>query len=704
MKPLRIAILWHMHQPDYRDPVAGQTLLPWTYLHAVKDYGEMLKTAAEFTGARMTFNMVPTLVEQLDRYSVGQANDHWLELARKDPAGMNAAERRILISQFFSVHHERHVFPYPKYRELLKRRGENPQPEPNAFSDQDLRDLQVLFLLAWSGHHLGQEEIVRRLRHKAERFSEQDKTELFELYDNEVAGVLDLYRTLESRGLIEISVTPYAHPILPLLCGNQVAREAAPGALLPERAYRHPGDADLQVRHGLQLIRERFGDRTRGMWPAEGAVSEEALKILQRNGAAWVASDEGILHKSLPGGLSQRSQLYRPYSYQQLPILFRDRELSDRIGFVYAHWQPERAAEDLIGHLKRAARTAPDGLLPLILDGENCWERYHDNGYPFLRALYQGLTDAPELQMVTVSEALAELRPKPLQRIAPGSWINSDFGIWIGHPEENRAWDLLEVARQDSAQGAVIEQLLDDPDQPLPEAVLHLLRAEGSDWFWWFGDDHATDQADLFDKLFRRHLEALYQTSGKSAPETLNQPIKPPRYKLSVEEPRACFTPRIDGQVSDYFEWLGAGRADLKASGAMHSAADRFSSLYFGYDAINFYLRIDPIGTLDLQKTQRLELRIETGASWRLILYPDRQLAELVANGSSGAMTPCPASIGKVIEISLPLARLALVPGDSLQLSLLLFETDNELARWPAESRLSLPYRGNLLEADEWSL
>jgi alpha-amylase/alpha-mannosidase (GH57 family) len=704
MKPLRIAILWHMHQPDYRDPVAGQTLLPWTYLHAVKDYGEMLKTAAEFATARMTFNMVPTLVEQLDRYIAGEANDHWLELARKDPSGMNAAERRILLSQFFSVHHERHVFPYPKYRDLLKRRGDSSQPDPEQFSDQDLRDLQVLFLLAWSGHHLGREQIVRQLRHKAERFSEQDKRELFALYDHEVASVLDLYRSLEGQGRIEISVTPYAHPILPLLCGNQVAREAAPGTPLPERAFRHPGDADLQVRYGLQLVRERLGDRTRGMWPAEGAVSEEALRIMQRNGAAWVASDEGILHKSLPGGLSQRAQLYRPYSYQQLPILFRDRELSDRIGFVYAHWQPERAAADLIGHLRRAARTAPDGLLSLILDGENCWERYHDNGYPFLRALYQGLIDAPDLRMVTVSEALAELRPTPLPRIAPGSWINSDFQIWIGHPEENRAWDLLDIARAESAQDPVIEELLAESDQPLPEAVLHLLRAEGSDWFWWFGDDHVTDQADLFDRLFRSHLEALYQTSGHPAPESLNQPIKPPRYKLSIEEPRACFTPQIDGQVSDYFEWLGAGRADLKATGAMHSAADRFAALYFGYDQVNFYLRIDPFGTLDLPHDQRLELKLAGHSSWRLILHPDRQLAELVENGSTRAAASCPAVVGKVIEISLPLARLQLVPGESLQLSLLLFETDNELARWPAESSLSLPYRGKLLEADEWSL
>ncbi|HKI51556.1 MAG TPA: glycoside hydrolase family 57 protein [Geothermobacteraceae bacterium] len=702
MKPLRIAILWHMHQPDYRDPVAGQTLLPWTYLHAVKDYGEMLKTAAECPAARMTFNIVPTLIEQLDRYCAGEANDHWLELARRDPAGMAPAERSILLSHFFSVHHERHVFPYPKYRELLKRRGEEPQSAD--FSAQDLRDLQVLFLLAWSGHHLGQNELVKRLRAKGEGFSEPDKLRLFEFYDQEVAGVLELYRQLETAGRIEISVTPYTHPILPLLCGNQIAREACPGTPLPQQSFRHPLDAELQVRYGLQLVRERLGDRTRGMWPAEGAVSEAALKILQRQGAAWVASDEGILHKSLPGGLSSRDQLYRPYSFQGLPILFRDRELSDRIGFVYAHWQPERAARDLLGHLQRAARNAPDGLLPLILDGENCWERYQDNGYPFLRALYQGISTAPELKMVTVGEALTGLQPTPLQRLAPGSWINSDFQIWIGHPEENQAWDLLDTARADSGLEPLIVKALDDPAQPLPEALLHLLRAEGSDWFWWFGDDHVTAQADLFDKLFRRHLEALYQSVGKTAPEALSRPIKPPRFKQTIVEPRVCFTPKIDGQISDYFEWLGAGHADLKSTGAMHGASELFSTLYFGYDHQHFYLRIDPLVSLQLQADQRLELRLETSTAWRLLLDAQKPHAKLIDKETGSVVADCPAAVGKVIEIALPLAALDLVPGDPLQCALLLLDANNELARWPAESNLSLPYRGKLLEADSWSL
>lgn len=704
MKPLRIAILWHMHQPDYRDPVAGLTLLPWTYLHAVKDYGEMLKTAAEVPGARMTFNLVPTLIEQLDRQLAGEANDHWLDLARRDPADLAGTERRTLLNQFFSVHHERHVFPYPKYRELLKRRGDDPEPRPEEFSDQDLRDLQVLFLLAWSGHHLARENPVKRLRRRGEQFSETDKAELLALYDREVAGVLELYRRLEQEGRIEISVTPYAHPILPLLCGNQVAREASPGLALPHQSFRHPEDAQLQVRYGLQLVSGRLGDRQRGMWPAEGAISETSLRIMQQCGAAWVASDEEILHKSLPGGLTRRADLYRPYSFGDLPILFRDRELSDRIGFVYAHWQPERAARDLIGHLQRAAHSAPDGLLPLILDGENCWERYLDNGYPFLRALYQGINEAPELRMVTVSEALAELPTTPLRRVAPGSWINGDFNIWIGHPEENQAWDLLDRARSESGLDTQIASLIENPRQEFPEALLHLLRAEGSDWFWWYGDHHVTAQADLFDTLFRRHLEALYKATGKIPPESLYQPIKPPRRRRSIEEPRVHFTPHIDGLVSDYFEWLGAGRAELGTSGAMHAATELFSVLYFGYDRDNFYLRIDPLEPFELADRQCLELRLATPARWSLALRAGCCQAELRQAGRSRIAARCPAVCGKVIEIALPLNQLKLSPGDQLQCSLLLVEAEQELARWPAESSLSLPYRGKLLEADSWSL
>ncbi len=704
MKPLRVAILWHMHQPDYRDPVSGLTLLPWTYLHAVKDYGEMLKTAAEVPGARMTFNLVPTMLEQLARYTDGSARDLWIEAAAKPAGQLNAEERTLILRQFFSVHGDRHIQPFRRYRELARRRGTSPEPDLHAFSEQDLRDLQVWFLLAWSGHHLRRESaLLKYLLVKGENFTEEEKAQLLALYARQVEEVVELYRNAEEKGDIEVSVTPYTHPILPLLCGTAVAREATPGIQLPTAAFKHPEDARLHVRLGLDFISEKLGAKKRGMWPSEGSVSEEVIRILAEEGAAWAASDEGILARSLPGGLADRRRLYRPYSYAGLPLLFRDRNLSDRIGFVYAHWSPERAAADLIEQLKRVATLAPDGLIPLILDGENCWERYQDNGHPFLIALYQGLLAEPSLRMVTVGEALAEMKPEPLPKLAAGSWINSNFCIWIGHPEENTAWDQLEQTRREvlEATGLTVPDGRDG--SPLPETLMHLLRAEGSDWFWWYGDDHSTDQADIFDLLFRRHLEALYREAGLPVPAHLFQPIKPGRTIKTVTEPTALFTPLIDGRVSDYFEWLAAGSADLGTTGAMHTAHHReFSVLHYGYDRERLYLRLDPEEDLRalLGSDGHLEIRFGEEAGGIARLVPGGSLR--LSNGEGAHLADGAAVCARIVELAIPLKPLALVPNAPLILSLHLFKGGEETARWPAEGPLRLPYRGESLELDDW--
>ncbi|BCR06418.1 glycoside hydrolase [Desulfuromonas versatilis] len=705
MKPLKVAILWHMHQPDYRDPVSGRTLLPWTYLHAVKDYAEMLRTAEQVKGARMTFNLVPTMLEQLERYARGEAQDLWLESAARDPAHMSHEEREFILAQFFSVHSERHILPYPRYRELARRRDTLGSQAAQGFSDQDLRDLQVWFLLAWSGHHLRQEEQhVAYLHDKGEKFSETDKARLIALYDRVVAGVAERYRQLEAAGTIEISVTPYAHPILPLLCGTDTAARATPGIQLPATAFRHAEDGRLQVRLGLDFVSAQLGERARGMWPAEGAVSEEGLRIMREEGALWAASDEGILAKSLPGGLGDRRRLYRPYSFEGLPLLFRDRDLSDRIGFVYAHWDPQRAAADLLGQLRRIAEAVPGGVVPLILDGENCWERYQDNGHPFLSALYRGLLEDRALEMTTISEAIAASEPVAIERIAPGSWINSDFTIWIGHPEENTAWEWLERGRRDVFGKSTLRQAIAEAGGDIPETVMHLLRAEGSDWFWWFGDDHVSAQADIFDRLFRRHLEALYMEAGLAVPQHLHQAIKPPLKPGAVHEPTALFTPTIDGRITDYFEWLAAGFADLSAGGAMHAAHGEFEMLHYGYDEQNLYLRLDPKEELQglIGPGGRLEVRLAAGAVFRATLHPGAASLPIFAEGSAGAVGEGRCACRRIVEAAIPLAILELQAGQSFTLSFHLVTDGSESARWPAEGPLKLVYRGSPLGIDDW--
>ena len=701
MQALQVALIWHMHQPDYRDPASGRTLLPWTYLHAVKDYSEMLRTAQEVPGARMTFNLVPTLLEQLADYQTGRAKDLWLEAARKDPLEMTAEERTFVVNSFFSVHHERHIRPHGRYRELARLRGDDSDSAAaKRFQLQDLRDLQVWFLLAWSGHYLRRESAtVRTLLHKGVAFSEGDKQALLGCYDQVVAEVLQAFRQAEQDGTVELSISPYAHPILPLLCDSEIARSARKDALLPTEPFSFPEDARQQVRYGQQVAARHLGERPRGVWPAEGAVSAAALTILQQEGALWAASDEEILANSLTDGLKDRRQLYRPYQYQGLPLLFRDRELSDRIGFVYARWDPRLAAEDLTQRLRTIGKQTPGGLVTLILDGENCWESYADNGYPFLQALYHGLQSDSALQMVTVGEALSGRKATSLSRLAPGSWINGDFDVWIGHHEENTAWQWLHRARR----ATITEETVQSDGQDLPEALLHLLRAEGSDWFWWFGDHHPTAQAETFDGLFRHQLQALYRSVGQAVPDYLHHPIKEPLRHSRVHEPRAFICPQIDGRNSDYFDWLAAGSVELQSGGAMHATGQELAGLYFGYDEQHFYLRID-FGTWKEELAAEdavLEIHFSGKNDLRVHFVPaDGQLT--ISNGGQELVAEAQAAYQSIFELALSLETLGLAAMDEIGLSCQLHRAGHETAHWPDQGMIKLCYRGAELEAQHW--
>ncbi len=702
MQALQVALIWHMHQPDYREPASGRILLPWTYLHAVKDYSEMLRTALEVSGTRLTFNLVPTLLEQLADYQGGRAKDLWLEALRKDPLEMTAEERTFAVSSFFSVHYERHIRPHGRYRELARLRGEDNGPAvAKRFQTQDLRDLQVWFLLAWSGHYLRRESAtVRALLHKGAAFSEGDKRALLDCYDQVVTGVLEAFRQAEKSGAVELSISPYAHPILPLLCDSEVARSARKDAVLPTQPFRFPEDARRQVRYGQQVAARHLGEQPRGMWPAEGAVSAAALTILQQEGALWAASDEAILANSLTDGLRDRNQLYRPYQYQGLPLLFRDRELSDRIGFVYSRWDPHLAAEDLLERLRAIAKRTPGGLVTLILDGENCWESYADNGYPFLQALYHGLQNDATLQMVTVGEALTDRKTTALPRLAAGSWINGDFDVWIGHSEENTAWQWLHRARRET----ISEETEKSAGPDLPEPLLHLLRAEGSDWFWWFGDHHPTAQAETFDGLFRQQLQALYRSTDLAVPDYLHHPIKAPLHHSRVHEPLALISPQIDGRVSDYFEWLAAGRVELQSGGAMHATGHELTGLYFGYDEQHFYLRID-FGTWQEELAAEdavLEIHFYGQNDLRINFVPADGQLTIRNGGGQELVAAAQAAYLSIFELSLNLEPMGLVANDNFGLSCQLHRAGQQTARWPDQGTVQLCYRGADLAAQHW--
>ncbi len=701
VKPLKVCILWHMHQPDYRDPISGQTLLPWTWLHGVKDYSEMLETIVE-TDARVTVNLVPSLLEQLERYCKGEDRDRWLELLSRKPQELADAERQFMVKNFFSVNEETQILAHTRYHELFRQRSKGTPADAQKFNEQDLLDLQVWFLLAWTGYHLRKRSpLVTKLLQQGTHFREDQKQQLLDCCHEEVKRTLEFHRQLEESGQIEISVTPYAHPILPLLCDLHIAREPSPGLPLPATEFRYPEDARLQVREGLKTAERIFGPRQRGMWPAEGGVSEAAVKILSEEGALWGATDEDILARSLDRGLADRSKLYQVYQYSDLPLLFRDRELSDRIGFLYAAWEGKEAVNDLLQRLQTISRQAPGGTVAIILDGENCWERYPDNGYPFLRDFYQALQKAPELEMATIKDALTRSEPIPLDKLAAGSWIRSDFTTWIGHPEDNLAWELLYQSRQEALTGE-IHDALDHPDEPLSDMVRELLRAEGSDWFWWYGDEHTSAQADIFDQLFRRHLEGLYQMQGLTTPDHLHRAIKPVAIKVAGFEPTACFTPDIDGFIGDYFEWLAAGCIELSIGGAMYASRQSLKKIHYGYDAENLYFRVDQLemirrlagqqGVFEIRLTAKelFHVRWNLGSN-ELDIY---QAGEVVASGSVAS--------DQVLELAVPLKELQLHPGDMIGLSCHVYKDKRENGRWPTEGSASFCYRGAVLDEENW--
>jgi alpha-amylase/alpha-mannosidase (GH57 family) len=715
-----------MHQPYYRDPVRNEYLLPWTYLHAVKDYYDMAAIVEETPGAVAVFNLVPSLLEQIVDYAAGTAGDPFLIRGSMIPSDMAEADRLFLLDNFFSANRQRMIEPYPRYHELLCLAGDGGSggrgDRLRFFGNQDLLDLQVWFFLAWTG------EMVRRrypevqeLIRKGRGFTLDERDRLLAIHRQVLQAIIPLYRFLHETGKAELSITPYYHPILPLLCDIRSARPAMPKVTLPLEPFAHPDDARAQVRQGIDYFTSLFGFAPAGMWPAEGAVSDEALEVMAREGIRWAASDEGVLVRSLPAGLGPgREALYQTYSWRagkgEMGLLFRDHALSDLVGFTYSQWEPGRAVSDLLDRIRHIRMSAGGArVVPIILDGENAWEYYADNGCGFLSSLYETIASSTDLRLSTCSQVMGRSISRPLDHVHPGSWINASYGIWIGHPEENRAWDMLAAARatacRESADFAAVMAGDISPAQApdnVRRACRSLYAAEGSDWFWWYGDDHFSSQSDRFDLLFRRHITSVYEHLFLTIPADLYQPIKQQRTAGAVREPTALITPGISGTVTDYFEWLGAGLFDLTRLGsAMHMATGWLHSLFYGFDRRAFYLRLDGEKPLDrlLLADDRLELSLVHQGE--LVLAMDCAGEEgRIQRRESGALVPTETrfrwKIAKVCEVMIPLEALELKPRDRLMVTVILVRGGEEVGRWPMDSPLVLNYAGPELELEQW--
>ncbi len=535
-----------MHQPDYRDYASGEFLQSWTYLHALKDYTDMAWHLERCPGAKAVVNLVPILLEQIEDYAEqcrsASPRDRLLR-ALHSGQGYALEARKFLVDSCFRGNHATMLEPFPAYRRL-RELAHAAESEAEAgllhLSDQYFADLVTWYHLAWTGESLRREQLlVRRLMEQGAGFSLADRRELFQLIGASLGDLIGRYRRLAEAGRVELSTTPFCHPIAPLLIDFACARESSPEAPLPQAAAYPGGEARARwhIRAALEGHARRFGAPPAGVWPAEGGVSTRAVELFADAGVRWTASGEGVLHHSLvaarPGEpLPAKSKyLYRSYTMRygdaSIRCFFRDDTLSDRIGFEYSKWVGSDAAIDFVKHLEDLRAATPADTSPIvsvILDGENAWEFYPYNGYYFLSELYQRLASHPTIRLTTYSEYLAlagEAPPASLSRLIAGSWVYGNFSTWIGGPEKNRAWDLLCQAK------AAYDRALAGGIEPrrLAQLERQLASCEASDWFWWLGDYNPSQSVASFDRQYRHNLRNLYRLLELTPPVELDHPL-----------------------------------------------------------------------------------------------------------------------------------------------------------------------------------
>jgi alpha-amylase/alpha-mannosidase (GH57 family) len=564
-KKLYLSFLWHMHQPYYMDESNHKISMPWVFLHCLKDYYDMPYYLQKHTKIKATFNLVPSLLEQIQAYSKNEYKDKLLEIMQKEVEFLSEYETEKLFEYLFLSNYENMIKPLKRYDELYLK-YQSHQSFEGIFTQEEILDLEILFLLSWCGNYLRQNNaFIKALLLQEKDYTHAQKTELFEELFAFIPTIIPYYQSLEAKGQISISTTPFYHPILPLLLDRQSAKDAKKEVMLPNSQAHYKEFAQLQVEKTLEYYETLFGKKATGFWPSEGSVSLETMNLLAQNKISWACSDEEILYKTVLK--SKQESLYFPYRLtlqnQSIDLFFRDKYLSDLIGFEYSSKESNSAARDFLSHLHTIYLNSKQScLVSVILDGENAWEYYPNNAQDFFKALYSLLEKEPWCETLLFDEVkqCKELEYKEITHLATGSWINANFDIWIGSHEKNRAWELLDMTKN----------AFDLHKAHLDEICIEKIQKEfmialGSDWFWWYGDDHYTVLKSKFDKLFRKHLKNIYGLMKAEIPMEILTPIvaKNPLSRFHTK-PTQKHQPIIDGRKTNFYEWLYAGYVDLK--------------------------------------------------------------------------------------------------------------------------------------------
>lgn len=619
--PIHVALVWHHHQPLYKSPITGQYRMPWVRLHGIKDYLDLMLMVQRHPKLHQTVNLAATLLRQIEEYAAGQALDPYLQLTLSSVETLAWEQKRFILERFFDAHYPTLIDPYPRYRQLFEQREHLGITSClQNWTQQDYDDLLTWHNLAWFDPIYHEDPELQGWFKQQQGFTLADRQRIWAKQQHILGQIIPQYVQMQQSGQVELSTSPYSHPILPLLINGRSARLARPGLSLPRYGFHWEGDVVLQLAKAKSAFRHWFHGEPRGLWPSEHSVSPAILPPILEQGFEWIISDEGVLGWTL-GGMFNRDEeghvlepekLYCPYRLEtasgDLSIVFRDHRLSDLIGFSYSAMAPDQAAKDLIGHLETIRNRLPQDkpwLVTIALDGENCWEYYPRDGHLFLENLYTRLSQHPVIKLVTVSEFLDQFPPTvamPGEQLHSGSWIGSDLTTWIGDPVKNRAWELLAQTRQ----------LIENHPRATESTWQALWAAEGSDWFWWFGIGHSSAHDPVFDLLFREHLEVIYRDLGEPIPPALRQPLDD-HDGLGDRVPQGFIHPSINGRPSDR-EWEHAGRVGSGTSrGTMHRNGP-IRQLWYGFDHFHLYLRLD--FSLAVQRPDQLHI---------LWYYPNRE-------------------------------------------------------------------------------
>lgn len=724
MADISLAFLWHQHQPYYPDDFIGENPMPWVRLHGVKDYYGMLLHLMEFPTMRCTINLVPSLVEQLLQYTEQGRSDRFLDVSRMNADNLGEAEAVFLLDNFFMANPHQMILPFSRYAELYNRRGAgrcSAQEALRRFNSRDLRDLQVWFNLAWV-HPIAvsQDPFLSGLATKGRNFTEEEKNLLLDKHLEILRKVLPLHKKLQDDRQVEITTTPYFHPIVPLLLDKKFAREALPQIQLPPYQGGYIEDAKVHFQYAVDQYKSIFGTQPLGMWPSEGSVCQSFISLAESYGFRWIATDEEILSASTHGEVSRDSQgyvrnpqkLYAPYrvhdSGKSINIVFRDHALSDLIGFRYQHSEPQAAAQDFIHTLQEIGKSINSdkpALVTVILDGENCWEHYPGGGVDFIRTLFQKCTSTPGLQSVRIGDYLESNPPSNnLDHLFAGSWINHNFAIWVGHEEDNTAWDLLHKAReylktkQDSC-----------PAETLRKAWREIYIAQGSDWFWWYGDDHSCAQDALFDELFRRHLKNAYSFLGEMPPVELDRPIRKKGARNIHTLPRSFLEIRIDG-LPRFFEWLTAGHYACQGERGTMAMTTKgpLRDVYFGFNLQKLFIRIDCISDArqTLGQYHKIKIVFLEPKEHQILIDISKIESPSITHLFENAQlkTTLEIAIQKVVELSIPFDDLGVMENATVSFYVEILENELGRDRAPREGLITFKRPGRDFEQIMWDV